>query len=329
MATNQSAIQQLYADVVADLQAFLSNQVLLPNPQLTALQYNITGATGNQIRIPISNQYTAANSSVAEGESIIANAAQDFSPGAVTLTMSKRGAGSFVTSEALEDGGMDTVRNAILTRLSGSLAQATDQSGFNLLASGSEAALTDIANVDLVNDSGLGNSDLANADVSFVMSPQALAFGEKRGATVKMWEDVDRDRFDMVATVRNGFVRVPTFTGANVAVSPFFARAVIASDTVAEANANLRASLEMISTSVANLRKINAPTDASGFYAAIVSAAHEFHLASQLSSVNVGSGSIGDLSVIGNQALLQGLIGQAVGCRFFRSNNVPSGLASA
>lgn len=329
MATNQSAIQQLYADVVADLQVFMANQVLLPNPQLTALRYDITGATGNQIRIPISNAYTAANSSVAEGESIIANAAQDFSPGAVTLTMDKRGAGSYVTSEALEDGGMDTVRNAILTRLSGSLAQATDQAGFNILASGSGATLTDIANVDLSND-GIANAALlANADVSFVMSPEALAYGEKRGATVKMWEDVDRDRFDMVATVRNGFVRVPTYTGANVAVSPFFARAVIASDQVAEADANIRASLEMISTSVANLRKINAPTDAAGFYAAIVSAAHEFHLASQLSSVNVGSGSIGNLSIIGNQALLQGLIGQAVGCRFFRSNNVPTGIASA
>lgn len=329
MATNQSAIQQLYADVVADLSIFYQNQVLLPNPQLTMSQYNITGATGNQIRIPITNAWTAANSSVAEGESIIANASQDFSPGAVTLTMSKRGAGTFVTTEALEDGGIETVRQAVLTRLSGAIAQATDQSGFNVLASGAEAALTDISDVDLTNDSGLSNADLSTAAVSFVMSPESMAYGSKRDAAVKMWEDVDRDRFDMVATVRNGFVRVPTFTGANVAVSPFFARAIIASDTIAESNANLRASLEMISTSVANLRSINAPTDAGGFYAAVVGAAHEFHLASQLSSVNVGSGAIGDLSVIGNQALLEGLIGQAVGCRFYRSNNAPTGLTSA
>ena len=87
----------------------------------------------------------------------------------------------------------------------------------------------------------------------------------------------------------------------------------------------------MVSTSVAELRKMNAPTDDSGFYAAVVSAAHEFHLAKELNGVGgISSGSIGSISQdLANQALLEGLIGQAVGCRFYRSNNVPSGLASA
>jgi len=128
----------------------------------------------------------------------------------------------------------------------------------------------------------------------------------------------------MVATVRNGFVRTPNGN------SDQMVRAIIASDLIAESNSDLTASLDMISTSVANLRKLNAPTDDAGFYAAVVSAAHEFHLAKELNGVGgISSGSIGSISqALANQALLEGLIGQAVGCRFYRSNNVPSGLTS-
>jgi hypothetical protein len=60
-----------------------------------------------------------------------------------------------------------------------------------------------------------------------------------------------------------------------------------------------------------------------------VTPAQEYHLASELNGVSVSSGAIGDLSVLGNGALVDGLIGQAVGCRFFRSNNLPTGLATA
>ena len=245
--------------------------------------------------------------------------------------MSKRGAGTLVNTEALEDGGFNTVRNAVVTRLSRSIAQATDKVGFNILASGGSADLTDIANVDLSNDSGLAASDLTNADVSFVMSPEAMAYGVKRQPTVKMFEDVQNDQHQMVATLRNGFVRTPSFTGANIAVGVNMARAIIASDLIGESNATLRASLDDVSTSVAELRKMNAPTDESGFYASVVSAAHEFHLAKELNGVGgISSGSIGSISQdLANQALLEGLIGQAVGCRFFRSNNVPTNLASA
>lgn len=331
MATTSSGIADLYSQIVTDLIPYYDNQVLLPNPQLIANQYNIEGAVGNSLQIPITNSWSGNVSAQSEGSDIITDNAQDFGPDAVTLTMSKRGAGTLVNTEALEDGGFNTVRNAVVTRLSRSIAQATDKVGFNILASGGSADLTDIANVDLSNDSGLANTDLANADVSFIMSPEAMAYGVKRQPTVKMFEDVQNDQHQMVATLRNGFVRTPSFTGANIAVGVNMARALIASDLIGESNASLRASLDMVSTSVAELRKMNAPTDESGFYAAVVSAAHEFHLAKELNGVGgISSGSIGSISQdLANQALLEGLIGQAVGCRFYRSNNVPSGLLSA
>lgn len=324
MATTTSGIAELYADIVADLIPYYDNMVLLPNPQLIVNQYNLTGATGNTVKIPLTNSWPAGNSSVSDNTDLI-NAGFDFNPGAVSLTVGKRGAGTLVSEESLEDGGFETVRNAVVTRLSRAIAQATDQAGFNILASGSEAALTDIANVDITNDSGLSNADLANADVSFVMSPEALAYAVKREPVVKMFNDVQNDNYQMVATVRNGFVRTPNGNADQMV------RAIIASDLIAESNANLRASLDMVSTSVANLRKINAPTDDAGFYAAVVSAAHEFHLAKELNGIGgITSGAIGSVAQeLANQALLEGLIGQAVGCRFYRSNNVPSGIASA
>lgn len=329
MSTTSSAVQALYEDVVASLIAHYDNAVLLGQEAVLSTTYDLSGAVGNTVKIPITNAW-APGATIAEGNSIIAAAARDFDPGSVQLQIAKRGAGTFVTEESLEDGGLDTVRSAVLTRISRSIAQATDQAGFLELASGG-AALANLDVVDLAND-GVGNLSLltGNADVSFVMSPEALAYAVKRSPAVKMWNDVDRDRYEMVATVRNGFKRIP-FSGpeTQAAGNAFFARSVIASTDIGETEANLRASLNQFSRSVAELRKINAPTDAAGFYMAVVSAAHEFHLASQLNSVNVGSGAIGDLSMIGNQALLDGLIGQAIGCRFVRSNNVPTGIAPA
>ena len=331
MATTSTGIADLYSEIVADLIPYYDNQVLLPNPQLVANQYNIEGATGNQIQIPITNSWSGPVGALGEGTNIITGNAQDFGPDAVNLTMQKQGAGTYVNTEALEDGGFNTVRNAVVTRLSRSIAQSTDKKGFNTLASGGTADLTDIANVDLSND-GISNvALLTNADVSFVMSPEAMAYGVKRQPTVKMFEDIESDQYQMVASLRNGFARTPSFTGANIAVGVQMARAIVASDLIGETTDAIRASLDMVSTSVAELRKMNAPTDDSGFYAAVVSAAHEFHLAKELNGVGgISSGSIGSISQdLANQALLEGLIGQAVGCRFYRSNNVPSGLATA
>lgn len=321
MSTTSSGIQALYEDVVAGLIPHYDNFVLLGQDAVLTNVYDITGSIGNTIKLPITNAWSAAPI-VGEGDSVIGASNENFAPGSVQLSINKRGAGTFVTEESLEDGGLATVQQAVLTRLSRSLAQATDLAGFNTLASGAETTLANLDVSDLDNDGVSNVATLTQGDISFVMSPECMGYGIKRVPTVKMWQDPDQDGTEMVATVRNGFERVPYNVpgGANA----FFSRAVIASDEIGEADPTLRATLAMFSRSVAELRKLNAPTDAAGFYLAAVSAAHEFHLASQLNSVTVGS--IGDLSMIGNQALLDGLIGQAVGCRFIRSNNTPQGL---
>ena len=128
MATTSSGIAELYADVVADLIPYYDNMVLLPNPQLIVNQYNLTGAVGNTVKIPLTNSWPAGNSSVTDNTDLI-NAGFDFNPGSVSLQVGKRGAGSLVSEESLEDGGFETVRNAVVTRLSRAIAQATDQSG--------------------------------------------------------------------------------------------------------------------------------------------------------------------------------------------------------
>jgi hypothetical protein len=321
MATQTANITALYEDVVADLIPYYDNFVLLPNPSIILNSYNISGGVGNTMKIPLTNSWTAATGAVTENSNIIGVNDQDFLPTSVSLSVNKRGAGTLISEESLEDGGFETVRNAVVTRLSRSIAQATDQSGMNLFASGSETALTDISGVDLTNDSGLSNADLTGADVSMVLSPEFGSYAVKRDPAVKMFNDVNADNYQMVATVRNGFARLRTD----------FGRAVIASNVIAESNTSLRASLNMFSSSVANLRAANAPTDGAGFYAAIVTPAHELHLAKELNGVGgISSGSIGSVAQdLANQALLEGLIGQAIGCRFIRSNNLPRDLASA
>lgn len=319
MATTTSAIQELYEDVIADLMPFYDNAVLLPNPAIIMNNFNISGMSGNTVRIPKMNAYGVANVSIADNASILtAQGTQgDFDPTAVTLTVSKRGAGTLVSEESLEDGGAALVRQAVLTRLSRSLAQSTDIAGFRVALTGSEAPITDLANINVAND-GYAAGALTGADVAVVMSPEALAYAVKREPVVKMFNDVDTDNYQMVATVRNGFVRVYTDQ----------IRAIATSNVIGAA-ANISATLDQFSAAVANLRAANAPTDAAGFYIAVVTPAQELALAKQLNSVGISTGAVGALSDLGNQALLDGLIGQAVGARFFRSNNLPRGIATA
>lgn len=319
MATTTSAIQELYEDVIADLMPFYDNAVLLPNPAIIMNNFNISGMSGNTVRIPKMNAYGVANVSIADNASILtAQGTQgDFDPTAVTLTVSKRGAGTLVSEESLEDGGAALVRQAVLTRLSRSLAQSTDIAGFRVALTGSESAITDLSQINVAND-GYANTALTGADVAVVMSPEALAYAVKREPVVKMFNDVDTDNYQMVATVRNGFVRVYTDQ----------IRAIATSNVIGAA-ANISATLDQFSAAVANLRAANAPTDAAGFYIAVVTPAQELALAKQLNSVGISTGAVGALSDLGNQALLDGLIGQAVGARFFRSNNLPRGIATA
>jgi hypothetical protein len=228
MATTTSGIQALYEDVVASLIAHYDNSVLLPGAGILTNVYNISGGLGNTVKVPITNAWNAG-ATVSEGDSVITAAARDFNPGSITFSVAKRGAGTFVNEEALEDGGLATVRNAVLTRLSRSIAQATDLAGFNQLIRGSDTAAANIAQVTAGGLSNDGQSNVAlysgNSDVSIVMSPESLAYAMKREPTVKMWNDVDRDRYEMVATVRNGFARIPFNVpgGANA----FFARAIL------------------------------------------------------------------------------------------------------
>jgi hypothetical protein len=339
MATSSSGVNALYEDVVASLISFYDNAVLLPSPGILTNVYNISGGLGDTVKVPITN-FWLPGVTVGEGDSVITAAtdgsiASDFNPGSITITAAKRGAGTYVNEEALEDGGLATVRSAVLTRLSRQLAQATDVAGFNQLIHGSDATP---ANANVVLTGGLTNDGQSNvatyggtSAVSLVMSPEALAYMMKREPTVKMFNDVDRDRYEMVATIRNAFARIPFSRSGSPA---YFARAIIGSDSFDAANADAAqgaVSLSMISKSVANLRAVNAPTDAAGFYLAAVTAAHEFHLAKELNGVGgISSGAIGSVSQdLANQALLDALIGQAVGCRFVRSNNLPTGLADA
>jgi hypothetical protein len=85
--------------------------------------------------------------------------------------------------------------------------------------------------------------------------------------------------------------------------------------------AQTAASLTNIAKAVAALRAANAASDISGLYAAVIDSSLEYSIASQLNSVTQAA--IGDLSVIGNRALLTGLIGQAAGVSFYRSNSLP------
>lgn len=324
MATTSSALTALYEDVVADLIPYFDNAVLLPNSALILNSYNITGAVGNTMKIPTHDAWTTG-ATIAEGDSIITGATSDFGATNAALTISKRGAGTLVNEEALEDGGIDTVRSAVLTQLSRSIAQSTDIAGFYTMLTGDEDPTNfgDLEDLN-VSDDGVGNAGMATAnvlsDIAMVFSPEAGSYAVKREPSVKMFNDVDKDQYQMVATVRNGFAQVR----AN------FIRAISSSSVIGETEANIKCSLEMVSRAVANLRAQNAPTDGAGFYACVVTPAQEYHLAAQLNGVGgLSTGAIGDLSMVGNQALIDGLIGQAVGCRFFRSNNLPSGVAFA
>tara|TARA_R100000657_G_C4684670_1_gene138450 strand:+ start:1664 stop:2611 length:948 start_codon:yes stop_codon:yes gene_type:complete len=315
MATTTAQINELYADVVADLIPYYDDAVLLPNPSLIVNSYNLSGAIGNQMKIPLTNVYPDGNTSVSDNADLI-NDGFNFNPTSVTLSVNKKSAGSTISEEALEDGGMDTVRNALVTRLSRSIAQATDVEGMRVMLSGGTSALTDISGINVSND-GNANTEITTADLAVVFSNEAMGYAIKRDPSVKMFNDIQNDNHDFVATLRNGFAQIRSN----------FIRAVATQSGVGSSTA----SLAQFSKSVANLRAQNAPADVGGFYYAVITPAQELKLASELNGVGgIAGGAIAGISQdLANQALLEGLIGQAVGLRFVRSNNLPSGIASA
>jgi len=294
--TTKVTVQELYSDIIADLQPFYDDAVLLPNPQLIQTQFNISGTSGNQINVPLTNGPATDAGTVGEGNSILAGGTSDFDPTSADIVMVKRGVGTNVTEEALEDGGLAVVRQAVLTRLSQGLAAATDDAGFAAMKSGFAAT-----------DYGVAGANSAFT-TNFVFSPEAMAYGAKREPSVTMFYDNDLDLHQFRGTVRNGFVALRDGFGARVT-----SEKVIGAQTAAN--------LTNIAKAVAALRSNNAPTMLSGMYAAIIDSSLEYSIASQLNSVTQAA--IGDLSVVGNRAILTGLIGQAAGCEFYRSNSLP------
>lgn len=295
MATTSSGINDLYTAVVADLVPFYMDAVLLPNQQIILNSVSIAGQSGDTVRFPLTNAYVNAGT-VTPGQSIIANGGQsDFATDEATVTISKRGVGTDVQEEALEDAGLALVQQAVLTRLAGGLAQATDIAGLLEAATGATVA-----------DQGAGSNASTHA-VNLVMSPEAMAFATKREPTVKMWFNPDTEVHEMRGTVRNGF---KTLRGGFIAP-------VTSNKTIGSGDANIIA----VAKAVASLRANNAPTMANGQYVSIIDPAFEYEINEQIALA--GGAAIGSLSDVGNNALLQGLIGQAAGVMFFRSNNLP------
>jgi hypothetical protein len=295
MATQSSTIGALYSDIVADLIPYYMDAVLLPNQNIITNSLQISGEAGDTVKFPLTNAYVNAGT-VGEGNSISSTGAvSDFTPTSVSIQVTKKGVATDVTEEALEDGGLAVVRNAVLTRLAGGLAQATDIAGLAVAKAGATLA-----------DTGEGST--ANTHTTnFVFSPEALAFASKREPSVRMWYDVDTDTHLFRGSVRNGFI---TLRGN-------FINPVTANSTIGSGTANITA----IAKAVAQLRGQNAPVGSDGMYVSIIDPALEFKINEQVSLA--GGSAIGSLSDIGNRALMQGLVGQAAGVMFFRSNNLP------
>jgi len=306
MATTSTTVQELYTDIVADLQVYYSDAVLIDNSQFLLNRFDISGESGAVVRVPITNSYTDA-ATVSAGGSIIGAADGSFDPISVDITVSKYGVGSNVHAEALEDGGISVVRQALLERLSGGLAQAVDVAGF------AEAA--GAGGNSNVNQDGNASINGAGSAVNLVMDRSALGMAIKRQPSTAIWYDPDADLNQFRSSIRVGFKAIP-----NGVATTFGIRKLNDSTTIGSG----ALTLDDFAKSVANLRSGNFPgANGLGMYAAFVSPATEFSVASQLNSVTQAT--IGDLSEIGNRALLTGLIGQAASCEFFRSNNLPQG----
>lgn len=318
MALATTALTSLYEDIVADLIPYYDNAVLLPNPSLIVNSYNLEGSVGNQVKVPVTTAWTTGGSSLAENTAIIGAHDEDFAASNVILSVNKRGAGSKVSNESLEDV-PGTIAQGTTTRIARAIAQNTDIAGFRTMLTGSETALTDISDINVSND-GYINSELTGADLAVVFSPEAMAMAMKRSPTVKMFEDIDTDSVEFVGTVRNGFAQIKTD----------YIRAVATSNVIGAAS-SISASLDQFSTSIAHLRDANAPTDAGGFYIACVTPGQELALAKELNGVGgISSGSIGSVAqMAANDALLQGLISVAIGARFVRTGNLPRNLLTA
>lgn len=294
-STGSGTIEQMYADIVQDLVPFYMDKVLLPNPQIILNSISVEGSSGDQVRFPIENEFTPA-SAVVEGASILDTGGNsNLTPTAANITFTKRGVGSDVTQEAVDDGLYDMVVGSTLNRLSSGLAQATD-----------------VAGLALCKTSFTGNDGVTGANAkftqNFVISPEALAYATKREPVVKVWFNPDKDKHEFRGTVRNGFTALRSTFGRTIKSNKL-------GESQAEAN------VQAIATSVANLRAVNAPVGADGMYVGLIDPGFELGINKQLAAV--GGSTIGSLSDLGNNALRNAMIAMIAGATLYRSNNLP------
>lgn len=296
--TSSNSVEQLYASIISDLKIFYMDKVLLENDQMVGSRYNLSGTSGNTLRIPVM-QTPGDATAVTEGDSIIANGTQaNLAPQAANITMTKYGMATNVSAEALEDAGEIQVKNGVIEKLAGGLAGAVDNLGLQTLANagGNSGDQADLG----ATFAGAGNV------CNLIYSPVGVASASKRDISTSVWFNPDTDAHEFRATTRVGY-GLPYSN---------FVRKLNTSSTVGSAVITLA----NVSTSVANLRSVNA-VDIDGFYMGILDPAAELAIAQQLNSVTQAA--IGDLSDVGNRALINGLLGQAAGVTFFRSNRLP------
>jgi len=300
VGTTKTSVEQLYADIVTDLKVFYADKVLMENTNMVGHRFDISGSSGNTLRLPVMQAPDDAVA-VTEGASIIGTGTQaNLAPVAANITMTKYGAATNVSEEALEDGGFATVRGGVIEKLSSSLAQASDSAGLITLANagGNSGDQADLG----ATFTSTGSGNVCN----IIYDPTGLAVGSKRDITTRVWYNPNIDAHEFRATNRIGYgLPYSTF------VRKLNTLRAVGSAVISLAN---------VATSVANLRAANAP-GLDGFYMGILHPAAELAIAQQLNSVTQTA--IGDLSEVGNRALLNGLIGQAAGVQFFRSNNLP------
>jgi hypothetical protein len=301
--TTSTNVAQLYTDLVQDLVPYFMNSTLLPNSELIRNSINMVGESGGVARFPITNDYTNA-ADVAEGGAI--GNASNLIPTAASITLQKRGVGSDVTLEALSDGGYDLVYRSTLQRIGGGLAQATDIAGFLVAAT----AFT----------GEVGTASALNTSTNnVIMSPDALGYSVKDdGPLVETWYDVNTQTHQFRGSIRDGYV----------AIRPEFGVKMTALNTIGTAFGAIGANIASVALGTTTLRVQNAPTLDNGNYIACIDPAMEYAINEQVALAG-GSAAVGSLSDIGNRAFYDGLVGQAVGCAFFRTNNLPDAASVA
>jgi len=131
---------------------------------------------------------------------------------------------------------------------------------------------------------------------------------------VETWYDVDTQTHQFRGSIRDGYATINPKMGVRMTGLNAVGTSI---DTIGF-------NISSVAEGVSLLRVQNSPTLDNGNYIAVIDPAAEFALNEQVALAG-GTAAIGSLSDIGNQAFYDGLIGQAVGAAFFRSNNLPAG----